>query len=131
MIRRAVLLAAGLCAASVAQGADGLSGTYQPAGEGGAAFPADAQLVVRAEGRGWLAMFRGEGLALLPLSAMEQHGLFPDIGPDARLQCAYSRAFLFCRVSPGTAFPDKNFTSTTGYFTALSDDGIFEMRRVD
>lgn len=131
MIRRAVLLAAGLCAAGVAQAADGLSGTYQPAGESGAAFPADAQLVVRAEGRGWLAMFRGEGLALLPLSAMEQHGLFPDIGSEARLQCAYSRAFLFCRVSPGTAFPDKNFTSTTGYFTALSDDGIFEMRRVD
>ncbi len=131
MIRRAVLLAAALCAAGIAHAADGLSGTYQPAGDAGAAFPADAQLVVRAEGRGWLAMFRGEGLALLPLSAMEQHGLFPDIGPEARLQCAYSRAFLFCRVSPGTAFPDKNFTSTTGYFTALSDDGIFEMRRVD
>ncbi|MFL6587371.1 MAG: hypothetical protein ACJ8GV_10880 [Luteimonas sp.] len=131
MIRRAVLLAAALYTAGVAQAADGLSGTYQPAGEGADAFPADAQLVVRAEGRGWLAMFRGEGLALLPLSAMEQHGLFPDIGPEARLQCAYSRAFLFCRVSPGTAFPDKNFTSTTGYFTALSDDGIFEMRRVD
>ncbi|MEF3082969.1 hypothetical protein V3391_12210 [Luteimonas sp. SMYT11W] len=131
MIRRAVLLAAALCAAGIAHAADGLSGTYQPAGDAGAAFPADAQLVVRAEGRGWLAMFRGEGLALLPLSAMEQHGLFPDIGPEARLQCAYSRAFLFCRVSPGTAFPDKNFTSTTGYFTALSDNGIFEMRRVD
>jgi len=131
VIRRALMLVAALCATGVAHAADGLSGTYRPAGSGGDAFPADAQLVVRAEGRGWLAMFRGEGLALLPLSAMEQYGLFPGIGPEARLQCAYSRAFLMCRVAPGTEFPDKNFTSTTGYFTALSDDRIFEMRRVD
>ncbi|MGO3126767.1 MAG: hypothetical protein ACTIJY_01715 [Luteimonas sp.] len=131
MIRRALLLATALCATGTVHALDGLSGTYRPAGAGGEAFPADAQLVVRAEGRGWLAMFRGEGLALLPLSAMEQYGLFPGIGPEARLQCAYSRAFMLCRVAPGTEFPDKNFTSTTGYFTAVSDDGIFEMRRVD
>ena len=131
MIRRALVLLIALCAAVAAHAADGLSGTYQPVDAGNAAFPADAQLVVRAEGRGWLAMFRGEGLALLPLTAMEQHGLFPGIGVEARLQCAYSRAFLLCRVAPGTEFADKGFTSKTGYFTALSDDRIFEMRRVD
>lgn len=131
MKRVALALVVALSAAAQAQTGDGLSGTYQPAGGGSDAFPADAQLVVRAEGRGWLAMFRGEGLALLPLTAMEQYGLFPGIGSAARLQCAYSRAFLLCRVAPGTGFPDRNFTSTTGYFTALSDDRIFEMRRVD
>ena len=131
-MRRALLAAlVALCAAAPVQALDGLSGTYQPADAGNDAFPADAQLVVRAEGRGWLAMFRGEGLALLPLTAMEQLGLFPGIGIEARLQCAYSRAFMLCRVAPGTEFPDKGFTSKTGYFTALSDDRIFEMRRVD
>ncbi|MET0327243.1 MAG: hypothetical protein ABW163_00580 [Luteimonas sp.] len=131
MIRRAVLLAIALLAAGAVHAADGLSGTYQPADAGGEAFPTEAQLVVRAEGRGWLAMFRGEGLALLPLTGLEQAGLFPGVGSEARLQCAYSQAFLLCRVAPGTEFPDKNFTSTTGYFTAMSDDRIFEMRCVD
>lgn len=130
-MRRVLGAVLALSLAGAVQAVDGLSGTYAPVGANGGAFPADAQLVVRAEGRGWLAMFRGEGLALLPLTAMEQHGLFPGIGAEARLQCAASRAFLLCRVAPGTEFPDKGFTSKTGYFTALSDDRIFEMRRVD
>ena len=131
MKRLALVLLAMLGAAAHAQAGDGLSGTYRPAGDGNAAFPADAELVVRAEGHGWLAMFRGEGLALLPVDRLEQAGLFPDVDPQARLQCAYSRAFLLCRVSPGTEFPQQNFRSTTGYFTALSDERIFEMRRID
>lgn len=131
MKRVALALVSALGAVAHAQTGDGLSGTYQPAGAGSEAFPADAQLVVRAEGRGWLAMFRGEGLALLPLDRLEQAGLFPGVGPEARLQCAYSRAFLLCRVSPGTEFPQQEFRATTGYFTAMSDDRIFEMRRVD
>lgn len=130
-MRRLLGAALALLLAGAVQAVDGLSGAYSPVGANDDVFPADAQLVVRAEGRGWLAMFRGEGLALLPLTAMEQHGLFPGIGAEARLQCAASRAFLLCRVAPGTEFPDKGFTSKTGYFTALSDDRIFEMRRVD
>ncbi len=52
-----------------AQAGDGLSGTYLPAGDS-TGLPADAALTVRAEGRGWLATFRGEGLALLPLAGV-------------------------------------------------------------
>lgn len=131
MKRIVLALTVALGGVAYAQTGDGLSGTYQPAGTGSDAFPADAQLKVRAEGRGWLAMFQNEGLALLPLDRLEQAGLFPGVGPEARLQCAYSRAFLLCRVSPGTEFPEQDFRSTTGYFTAMSDDRIFEMRRVD
>ena len=118
-------------AAGGAGAADGLSGTYRPVGGDPGTMPADAQLTLRAEGRGWLAMFRGEGLALLPLSGLEQAGLFPGVPPEAGLQCASSRAFLMCRVAPGTEFPDKGFTSTTGFFTAFSDTQIHELRRID
>ena len=91
----------------------------------------DAQLTVRAEGRGWLAMFQGEGLALLPLAGFEQAGLFPGVPAAAGLRCASSAAFLLCRVAPGTELPDKGFTSRTGWFMAFSDRQIFDMERVD
>lgn len=122
----ALVLALGAGAAQ----ADGLSGTYRPAGDTGS-LPAGAQLAVRAEGRGWLAMFQGEGLALLPLAGFEQAGLFPGVPAAAGLQCASSAAFLLCRVAPGTELPDKGFTSRTGWFMAFSDRQIFDMERVD
>ncbi|MBB3343529.1 hypothetical protein [Luteimonas sp. RC10] len=117
--------------AGTAGAADGLSGTYRPVDEDPATSPADAQLTLRAEGRGWLAMFRGEGLAMLPLSGREQAALFPGVAPEAGLQCASSSAFLMCRVAPGTVFPDQKFTSTTGYFSAFSDTQIHELQRID
>ncbi len=122
----ALVLALGAGAAQ----ADGISGTYRPAGDTGS-LPAGAQLTVRAEGRGWLAMFQGEGLALLPLAGFEQAGLFPGVPATAGLRCASSAAFLLCRVAPGTALPDKGFTSRTGWFMAFSDRQIFDMERVD
>jgi hypothetical protein len=128
---RALLLVAAF-AVPQAQAADGLSGVYVPAGDAAAGMPAGGgELRVTAEGRGWLATFRGEGLALLPVSAAEAAGLFPGVAADAGLQCAVSPAFLLCRVAPGTRFEDKDFVSTTGFFTAVSDAGMFEMRRVE
>ncbi|WP_394004634.1 hypothetical protein ACF3M1_05685 [Luteimonas sp. WGS1318] len=132
MSRRAVLVLSALILAlgAGAAQADGLSGTYRPAGDAGT-MPAGAQLTVRAEGRGWLAMFQGEGLALLPLAGFEQAGLFPGVPAGAGLQCASSAAFVLCRVAPGTELPDKGFTSRTGWFMAFSDRQIFDMERVD
>ena len=132
MSRRAAALASALALALVAGGAkaDDLSGTYRPAGDANS-LPAGAQLTVRAEGRGWLAMFQGEGLALLPLAGFEQAGLFPGVPAAAGLRCASSAAFILCRVAPGTALPDKGFVSQTGWFMAFSDRQIFDMQRVD
>lgn len=132
MIRAwSIALLLSLAAVPVASAADPLSGTYVPVGEGAAGLPAGSELRVTAEGRGWLAMFRGEGLALLPVTAADAAGLFPGVAGEAGLQCAVSSAFLLCRVAPGTRFEDKDFTSTTGFFTAVSDAGMFEMRRLD
>lgn len=122
---------AALLCVGAAQAADALSGRYRPAGGEGAALPAGTELTVRAEGRGWLAMFEGEGLALLPLAGFEQAGLFPGVPAEAGLQCASSAAFLLCRVAPGTELPDKGFTSQTGWFMAFTDRQIFDMERID
>ena len=130
MSRRAAALASALALVAGGAKADDLSGTYRPAGDADS-LPAGAQLTVRAEGRGWLAMFQGEGLALLPLAGFEQAGLFPGVPDTAGLRCASSAAFLLCRVAPGTALPDKGFTSRTGWFMAFSDRQIFDMERVD
>ncbi|MCD9029951.1 hypothetical protein LDO26_17305 [Luteimonas sp. BDR2-5] len=126
----ALLLACALTSPQ-ASALDRLSGVYRPVGDAAAGMPVGGELRVTAEGRGWLARFRGEGLALLPVTGLELAGLFPGVAPEAGLQCAVSPAFLLCSVAPGTRFEDKDFTSTTGYFTAVSDSGIFEMQRVD
>jgi hypothetical protein len=56
--------------------------------------------------------------------------LFKGLDPVAiELQCGDSGHFFVCHVKPGTRLLAEDFTSNTGYFTAIPDVGLVEMVR--
>lgn len=125
---RAVVLAIAattMLAATAAAQSDPLSGTFRPPG----APDASMDVQVSAEGRGWLARFRGEGLALLPVPPADVATLFPQAAADASLRCAVSPAFMLCSATPGARI-QSDYRSATGVFTAIPGGTYQDLDRV-
>ncbi|HVI59199.1 MAG TPA: hypothetical protein VM619_10065 [Luteimonas sp.] len=122
----AALFAVALCAATPAAAADLLSGSYRPVGEQ-VAPEAPAPLRVQATGDGWIAWFEGQARPMQEMGDAGLSKLFPRGGRD--VQCGATAALVFCHVAPGTPLPDSDALSSTGYFTADADGGIYELER--
>ena len=130
-MRMAALLAAVAAPAATApaHAADLLSGGYHPAGERPAPG-APPPLRVEAGGNGWTAWFEGRPQPMRELGRAGLARLFPGV-PDGRdIQCGATGRMVFCHVAPGTPLPDSDALSSTGYFTADADGGVYELERV-
>ena len=118
-----------MAAAGPALAADFLSGSYRPAREQPAP-DAPAPLRVQAVGNGWIAWFEGQPQAMQPMGEAGVAKLFPGIAADGDIQCAATPALVFCHVAPGTPLPESDAVSSTGYFTADADGGVYELERL-
>jgi len=112
-----------------AQAADLLSGSYRPAGESSAPG-APAPLRVEASGNGWTAWFEGQPQPMQELGWEGLAKLFPDVAGGNDIQCGATGRLVFCHVAPGTPLPDSGAVSSTGYFTADADGGVYELERL-
>jgi hypothetical protein len=128
-VRRAALASLLLAAALPAAAADMLSGRYRPAGEQAAPDAPDAPAPLRVEssGDGWTAWFEGQPQPMQEMGRDGLEKLFPRGGSE--VQCGATQSVVFCHVAPGTPLPDSDAVSTTGYFTADANGGIYELER--
>ena len=125
------LLAALLALAAVApaRAADLLSGSYRPAGEQ-VAPDAPAPLRVEAGNGGWTAWFEGEPQPMQEMGWAGLAKLFPGLSGGHDIQCGATGKLVFCHVAPGTPLPESDAVSSTGYFTADTNGGVYELERL-
>ncbi len=118
-----------LAAAAPAMAADLLSGSYRPAREQSAPN-APAPLRVQAAGNGWIAWFEGQPQPMQPMGEAGLAKLFPGVADAGDIQCAATLAVVLCHVAPGTPLPESDAVSSTGYFTADAEGGVYELERL-
>ncbi|WP_417473582.1 hypothetical protein [Luteimonas mephitis] len=127
----AVALAAllALAAAAQAQAADLLSGSYRPAGEP-AAPDMPAPLRIEANSAGWTAWFEGRPQPMQEMGWAGLAKLFPGVAGGHEIQCGATGRLVFCHVPRGTPLPESDAVSSTGYFTADTNGGVYELERL-
>jgi hypothetical protein len=114
---------------SPAAAADLLSGSYRPAGEQ-AAPDAPAPLRVEAANGGWIAWFEGQPQPMQEMGWAGLAKLFPNTSGGHDIQCGATGRLVFCHVAPGTPLPESDAVSSTGYFTADTNGGVYELERL-
>jgi hypothetical protein len=118
-----------LAAIGPARAADLLSGSYRPLGE---PVPTDAPAPLRIEAGngGWTAWFEGQPQPMQEMGWAGLAKLFPGVAGGNDIQCGATGRLVFCHVAPGTPLPDSDAVSSTGYFTADADGGVYELERL-
>jgi hypothetical protein len=112
-----------------AAAADLLSGSYRPAGEQ-VAPGAPAPLRVEAGNGGWTAWFDGQPQPMQEMGWAGLAKLFPNVSGGHDIQCGATGQLVFCHVAPGTPLPESDAVSSTGYFTADTNGGVYELERL-
>ena len=112
-----------------AAAADLLSGSYRPVGEQ-VAPNAPAPLRVEAGNGGWTAWFDGQPQPMQEMGWAGLAKLFPNVSGGHEIQCGATGRLVFCHVPRGTPLPESDAVSSTGYFTADANGGVYELERL-